>query len=103
MALGAQTREVLRSVIWQGMKLVLFGLAVGVLTAYALQRLLASEYFVADGWQRRMAEQLYGVQMTDPLTLLVIASLLTVAALVACWLPARKAAKLDPLVALRQE
>ena len=50
-----------------------------------------------------MAEQLYGVQGTDPLTFVVIASLLTSVALVACWLPARKAAQVDPLTALRHE
>ena len=103
MALGAQASNVLRLVVWQGMKLVLLGLALGVLTGYAFERLLASQYFGAEAWQRQMVEQLYGVQMTDPLTFAVIASLLLLAALVACWLPARKAAQVDPLVALRQE
>jgi putative ABC transport system permease protein len=74
-----------------------------VSTGYAFERLLASQYFGAEAWQRQMVEQLYGVQMTDPLTFAVIASLLLLAALVACWLPARKAAQVDPLVALRQE
>jgi predicted permease len=100
MALGAQARDVLRLVVWQGMKLVLVGLTVGALTGYALKRLLASEYFAAEAWQRQVAEQLYGVKGTDPLTFAVIATLL---ALVACWLPARKAAQVDPLEALRQE
>jgi ABC-type lipoprotein release transport system permease subunit len=50
-----------------------------------------------------MKEQLYGVTLSDPLTLIVIASLLTLVALLACWLPARRAAKVDPLVALRYE
>ena len=50
-----------------------------------------------------MAEQLYGVSMTDPLTFAVIAALLIAVALMACWLPARKAARVDPLAALREE
>src|SRR6266481_9284356 len=67
MALGAQAANVLRLVIWQGMKLVLLGLAIGALTGYGLSRLLASQYFGQDAWQRQMADQLYGVQGTDPL------------------------------------
>jgi putative ABC transport system permease protein len=50
-----------------------------------------------------MAQQLYGVEVSDPLTLITIATLLTLVALFSCWLPARRAAKVDPLVALRYE
>jgi predicted permease len=103
MALGAQQTHILRLVVWQGMKLVLLGLGVGALTGYALKQLLASEYFSAEAWQRQVAEQLYGVKGTDPLTFAIIASVLTMVALVACWLPARKASQVDPLEALRQE
>ena len=103
MALGAQTANVLRLVVWQGMRLVLLGLTVGALAGYGLKRLLASQYFAEDAWQRQMAEQLYGVTATDPFTFAAIAGLLTIVALAACWVPARKAAKVDPLVALRYE
>jgi predicted permease len=103
MALGAQAANVLRLVIWQGMKLVLLGLGLGALAGYGLSRLLASQYFGKDAWQRQVAEQLYGVKVNDPVTFAVIASLLTIAALIACWLPARKASRVDPLSALRHE
>jgi putative ABC transport system permease protein len=103
MAFGAQITSVLKLVIWQGMKLVLLGLAFGALTGYALKRLLMSQYFGPDTWQRRMTDQLYGVEVTDPLTFTAIALLLTIVALIACWLPARRAAKVDPVVALRYE
>jgi predicted permease len=103
MALGAQAANVLRMVIWQGMRLVLLGLVVGAACGYGLKRLLATQYFTPRSWQRQMAERLYGVEGTDPLTFAVIASLLAVVALLACWLPARKAAQVDPLAALRHE
>jgi predicted permease len=103
MALGAQAANVLRLVIWQGIKLVLLGLAVGALSVYALHRLLASQYFASSNWQRQMAEQLYNVNATDPWTFAVIASLLLLVALIASWLPARRAAQVDPLEALRYE
>ncbi len=103
MALGAQPTNVLRLVIWQGMKLVLLGLAVGALGGYALKRWMSSQSFGRNTWQRQMLDQLYGVSGTDPLTFVVIATLLTLAALVACWLPARRASQVDPLEALRHE
>src|SRR5262249_5028376 len=103
MALGARTANVLRLVIWQGMKLVLLGLAVGAGGGYALQRLLASHYLPRGSWQKQMAEQLYGVEGTGPATFAIIAALLVLVALTACWLPARKAAQVDPLIALRSE
>jgi predicted permease len=103
MALGARAANVLRMVIWQGMRMVLLGLVVGAACGYGLKRLLATQYFAPRSWQRQMAEQLYGVEGTDPLTFAVIASLLAVVALLACWLPARKAAQVDPLASLRHD
>ena len=88
-ALGAQTNDVLGLVIRQGMALVVVGLVVGLALALALTRLLAG--------------QLYGVSATDPATFAAIALLLATVALVACWIPARRATKVDPMVALRCE
>jgi putative ABC transport system permease protein len=89
MALGAGRREVLRLVLGQGMQMTLGGIAAGVIAAFALTRF--------------MQTLLFGVSATDPLTFAVIAGLLAAVALLACWLPAQRATKVDPLVALRSE
>jgi putative ABC transport system permease protein len=102
MAFGARVSNVLRLIIWEGMKLVLIGLAFAALLGLALKRLFAFHSFTADTWEK-MKDQLYGVSAADPIVLLAIIGLLILVALLACWLPARRAAKVDPLVALRYE
>jgi putative ABC transport system permease protein len=88
-ALGARTIDVMRMVLGQGAKLVLAGLAIGLIAAYALGHALAG--------------RVYGVNATDPATFVMVAMGLGVVGLLACWMPARRAAKVDPMVALRVE
>jgi predicted permease len=89
MALGAQPGDVLRMVLSEGMRLVLFGLAIGLSASFVLTRVMTS--------------LLFGVSATDPLTFTMIALLLLAVASLACYIPARRAMKVDPLVALRHE
>ena len=95
MALGANRVDVLKMVLGQGMILAIVGVAVGLVGAYALTKYLES-------WLG-LSKMLFGVKVSDPLTYGVIAGFLILIALVACYLPARRATKVDPLVALRYE
>jgi predicted permease len=95
MALGADRRDVLKMILRQGMTLTSLGVALGLAGAYALTKCLGSMINLKD--------MLYGVQVDDPLTYTMIAVLLALVALVACWVPARRATQVDPMVALRVE
>jgi ABC-type lipoprotein release transport system permease subunit len=87
MALGAQTGDVLKLVLMQGVKLAFAGVLIGLTAALSLTR-----------WMKSL---LFEVRPTDPMTFAVIALLLMAVALLACWIPARRAARVDPMTALR--
>jgi putative ABC transport system permease protein len=89
MALGANRTQVRRMVVCQGMKLALVGVILGVASALALARLLSS--------------LLFGVKPWDPVTIILVAVLLSAVTLLATYLPARRASRVDPMVALRYE
>ncbi|MGC0772264.1 MAG: ABC transporter permease [Candidatus Acidiferrum sp.] len=89
MALGAHPRDVLRLILGEGLKLVLAGVLLGIIAALAMTRLLST--------------LIYGVSVTDPLIFLFVVALLVAVALAACFVPARRAMQVDPIVALRYE
>ena len=88
-ALGATQAKILSLVLAQGTRVVVAGIVIGVIGSFAITRAIRS--------------LLFGVSPTDPLTFITVALLLVAVALLACWFPARRAAKVDPMVALRYE
>ena len=92
MALGAGKKEILRMIIGHGLRLAIVGLTIGVVAASVLARLISS-----------FSHLLYGVGTSDPLTFVVVSLLLTCVAVLACYIPARRAMRVDPLTALRYE
>ena len=92
MALGAEKQNISRMIVGQGLRLALFGLAIGISAALILTRLLSS-----------FSSLLYGVRRSDPVTFFLVSLLLAAVALFACYLPARRAVRVDPMVALRHE
>jgi putative ABC transport system permease protein len=93
MALGASRSTVLKMVIARGVRLTWIGLAAGLATGLAL----------AFTVKRVLAKVLFGVSTTDPATFVMVAGLLMLVALLACYIPARRATKVDPMIALRYE
>jgi putative ABC transport system permease protein len=89
LALGAKPRDVLRMVLGKGLQLTLVGVFIGILAALAVMRLIAT--------------MIYGVTPTDPMTFAGVAIFLMPVALFACYIPARRATRVDPMVALRHE
>jgi putative ABC transport system permease protein len=92
MALGAARRDVLRMIIGQGLRLALAGLLIGAAGALLLARLLSS-----------FSRLLYGVRVSDPVTFMTVSLVLVGVSVLACYLPARRASRVDPIIALKYE
>jgi ABC-type antimicrobial peptide transport system permease subunit len=92
MALGAEKRNIFRLVVGNGVRVALAGIAIGAAVALILTRLLSS-----------FSQLLYGIRANDPATFLAVSLVLTCVSIAACYLPARRATRVDPMVALRHE
>jgi ABC-type antimicrobial peptide transport system permease subunit len=92
MALGAEKKDVFRLVVGGGLRLAVTGVAIGAITALILTRVLPS-----------FSHLLYGVRASDPVTFAAVSSILVLVALLACYIPARRAMKVDPMISLRYE
>jgi ABC-type antimicrobial peptide transport system permease subunit len=91
-ALGAEKRNIFRMIIGQGLRLALAGLVIGILAALVLTRLLVT-----------FASLLYGVRPSDPVTFVAVSTVLIAITVLACYIPARRAMQIDPMVALKHE
>jgi putative ABC transport system permease protein len=89
MALGGRPRDMLRLIVGQGLRLAIFGVGIGLAAAFVLTHFLSS--------------MLFGVSTADPISYLAVVTLLLVVVIVACYVPARRAMRVDPMVALRYE
>jgi putative ABC transport system permease protein len=89
LALGAQMKDVSALIVKQGLRLVVIGVVIGLAGAFAISSVLS--------------QILYGIKATDPMTYVLVAAVLIITALFACWIPALRATKVDPMVALRHE
>src|SRR5262249_50723374 len=89
MALGAESKDILRLIVWQGLLVLIIGIAAGIAGAIAISRIITS--------------LLYGVGPTDPVTYAIVSIVLMIVAITASYIPARRAIKVDPMVALRYE
>jgi putative ABC transport system permease protein len=92
MALGAEKPRIFRMIIGQGLRLALAGLVIGAVAALILTRLLSS-----------FSHLLYGVRTSDPVTFIAVSAVLTGVAILACYIPARRATRVDPMTALHHE
>ena len=92
MALGAEKQNIFRMIVGQGLRLALAGLVIGAVASLALTRLLVT-----------FSDLLYGVKSNDPLTFILVSALLTAIAVLACYIPARRAMRVTPMIALRHE
>jgi putative ABC transport system permease protein len=101
MALGAQSSEVLKAVMRWGVALTMIGVTLGLAAAFILTRVMGAFGLAsADSW---IDTVLYGITPTDPATFVAVAIVMTAVALLACYIPARRATKVSPMVALRHE
>ncbi len=103
MALGARTSEVLKAVLRRGLGLTMAGVALGLAAAFTLTRLTGAFGLTTVQDLGEIESVLYGITPTDPATFVTVSIVLMAVALLACYIPARRATKINPMIALRHE